>query len=182
MKDKANLSDLIAATSLIILHKIGFKSSIFQSMWPSNLMDDLKKNNRTRLLYYIKLCASSQTHWWIQTAVTVQKCSIWVIIIDFLSCVTLKSDGWPWRTIGHIFYATSSIVNHFKAIGEFKLEWQSGNAQFRSLSLIFVHGVLEISPLTLKNNRAPLLCYVKVWASFYIHLQIQTGFTKSIFF
>ena len=25
---------------------------------------------------------------------------------DFLSRVTLKFDGWPWKTIGHLFYAT----------------------------------------------------------------------------
>ena len=72
------------------------------------------KNNGTPLLYYVKLCAWFQTHWWIQTAVTVQKRSIWVKIGDFLSCVTLKFDGWPWQTIGHLFYATSSFVNRFK--------------------------------------------------------------------
>ena len=33
------------------------------------------------------------------------------------------------KTIGHLFYATSSFVHHFVAIGEFKLELQSGNAQ-----------------------------------------------------
>ena len=36
----------------------------------------------------------------------------------FLSCVTLKFQGWPW--IGHIFYATSSFVHNFVAICEFK--------------------------------------------------------------
>ena len=119
-------------------------------MWPSNLMDDLE-NNRAPLLYYIKLCTLFQTHWWIQTAVTVQKCSIGVKIGDFLSCVTLKFDGWPWQKIGHLFYATSSFVNHFKAIREFKLEWQSGNAQFPSKSAIFVPCELEISRMTLKT-------------------------------
>ena len=41
------------------------------------------------------------------------------------------------KTIGHLFYATSSFVHHFVAIGEFKLELQSGNAQSRSNSTIF---------------------------------------------
>ena len=135
------------------------------------------KNNRAPLLYYIKLCASFQTHWWIQTAVTVHKCSIWVRIGDFLSCVTLKFGGWHWQTIGHLFFATSSFVNHFKAIGEFKLEWQSWNAQFRSKSAIFVICDLEISRMTLKNNRAPLLCYFKIWALFCTYLWIRTGVT-----
>ena len=56
------------------LTQIGFKSSIFQPVWPWNLMDD------------------------------------------------------PNKTIGHLFYATSSFLHHFVAIGEYKLELQSGNA------------------------------------------------------
>ena len=135
------------------------------------------KNNRAPLLYNIKLCASFQTHWWIQTGVAVQKSSIWVKIGDFLSCVTLKFDGWPWKTIGHLFYATSSFVNHFKAIGEFKLEWQSGNAKFGSKSAIFVPCDLEIWWMIWKNNRAHFLCYCKIWASFHSNLLIQTGVT-----
>ena len=95
------------------------------------------KNNRAPLLYYIKLCASFQIHRCIETEVTVRKRSIRVIISDFLSCVTLKFDGWHWKTIGHLFYATSSFVQHFVPIGEFKLELQSGNAQFGSKSAIF---------------------------------------------
>ena len=39
----------------------------------------------------------------------------------FFSHVTLKFDGWPWKTIGHLFNATSSFVHYFEAIGEFKL-------------------------------------------------------------
>ena len=46
---------------------------------------------------------------------------------DVLSCVTLKFDGWPWKTIGHLFYAASSCVHDFIAIREFKLELESGN-------------------------------------------------------
>ena len=45
--------------------------------------------------------------------------------------MTLKFDVRPWKTIGHLFYATSSFVHRFKIIGEFKLELQSGNAQFQ---------------------------------------------------
>ena len=99
-------------------------------------MDDLG-NNRAPLLYYIKLCASFQIHRWIETEVTAWKRSIWVKSGDFLSCVTLKFDGWHWKTKGHLFYTTSSLVHHFKSIGEFKLELQSGNAQFGSKSTIF---------------------------------------------
>ena len=41
------------------------------------------------------------------------------------------------KTIGHLFYATSSFVQHFIAIGQFKLELQSGNTQSGSNSTIF---------------------------------------------
>ena len=105
-------------------------------MWPWNLWMT-SKNNRAPLLYYITLCASFQIHQWIQTEVTVPKRSIQVKIGDFLSRVTLKFNGWPGKTIGHLFYTTSSFVHHFKAICEFKLELQSGNAQFGSKSSIF---------------------------------------------
>ena len=57
--------------------------------------------------------------------------------------MTLKFDGWPRKIIGHLFYATSSFVQHFVAIGAFKLELQSGNAQSGSNSTIF-------SPVTKK--------------------------------
>ena len=62
----------------------------------------------------------------------VRKRPIWVKIGYVLSRVTLKFDGWPWKTIGHLFFAVSSFVQHFIAIGEFKLELQSGNAHFES--------------------------------------------------
>ena len=53
------------------------------------------------------------------------------------SRVTLKFDGWPWKSIGHLFYATLSFVHHFKPIAELKLKLRSGNAQFGSNSTIF---------------------------------------------
>ena len=96
------------------------------------------KNNRAPLLYYFKLCASFRSHWWIQTGVTVRKRPIWVKIDYFFIRVTLKFDGWPSKTIGHLFYATSSFVQHFVPIHDFKLELQSGNAQSGSKSTIFL--------------------------------------------
>ena len=95
------------------------------------------KNNRALLLHYVKLCASFQIHWWIQTGFTVRKGSIRVEIGDILSRVTLKFDGCPWKTIGHLFYTTPSFEHHFKAIGEAKPESQSGNAQVGSKLVIF---------------------------------------------
>ena len=95
------------------------------------------KNNRAPLLYHIKLCASFQSHGWIQAGITVRKHSIQVKIGNFLSRVTLKLNWWPWKTKGHLFYTTSSFVHHLEAMGECKLELQTGNAQFGSKLTIF---------------------------------------------
>ena len=95
------------------------------------------KNHRAPLLCYFKLYASFHSHRWIKAGITVRKRPIWVKIINFFSRVTLQFDVWPWKTIQHLVYATSSFVHHFVAIGDFKLELQSGNAQFGSNSTIF---------------------------------------------
>ena len=134
--NKTNLGDLIAATSLVILLKFDSNHRFF-SLCDIETWRMTSKNNRALLLYYVKLCASFQIHRWIQTGVTVRKCSIRVEIGDILPCVTLKFNGWPWKTIGHLFYTTSSFVHHFKSIGEVKLELQSGKAQLGSKSAIF---------------------------------------------
>ena len=110
-------------------HSIRVKIGDLSPVWPWNLMDDLE-NDRAPRLCYIKFCASFQSHRWIQTGVTIRRRSIRVKIGKLLSRVTLKLDGWPWKTIGHLFHVASSFVHHFIAIGEFKLKLQSGNAQF----------------------------------------------------
>ena len=47
--------------------------------------------------------------------------------------------------------------------------------EFGSKSPIFVPCDLEIWEMTLKNKRAPFLCYFKLSVSFYSHLWIQSG-------
>ena len=135
--NKANLRDLIAATGLVILLKFDpihrFFSLCDLEIWCMTL-----KNNTAPLLYYIKLCVSFQIHRWIQIKVTVRKRSSRVKISNFLSCVTLKFDGWTWKTIGHLYYTTSSFVHHFIPIGDFKFQLQSGYAQIGSKSTIFL--------------------------------------------
>ena len=107
------------------------------------------QNNRAPLLCCSKLCASHHSHQWILTGVTVRKRPIWVKFDDFFSRVTLKFDRCPWKTIGNLVYATLGFVHHFVAIGQFKLELQSGNAQFGSKSTIF------FSRVALKFDRWP---------------------------
>ena len=47
----------------------------------------------------------------------------------FLSCMILKFNRWPWKTIGHLIHASSSFVQHFAAICEYKLKLWSVNGQ-----------------------------------------------------
>ena len=105
------------------------------------------KNNRAPLLFYFKLCTRYHSHRSIQVGVTVQRRPNWVKISDFLSCVTLEFDGWHWKTIGHLFYDTSSFVHHFIATGELKLELQSRNYQIGA-KFCFDLCDLDLWPLT----------------------------------
>ena len=62
---------------------------------------------------------------------------------------TIYTAAWSQlKTIRHLFNATSSFVHHLVAIGEFKLELQSGNAQFGSNSTIF----RAVSPWNLMDD------------------------------
>ena len=149
--NKAILRDLIAGTCLIIL--IILDSNWFFSPYDLEFGWISSKNNRAPLLGYTKLYALLQSHHWIQTGDAVRKHSIMVKIGDFLSRVTFKFDGWPWKTVWQLFYATSSFVHHSVAIGKFRLK------------------------LWPKKHRAPLLCHIKLCASFHCHKWIQTGGT-----
>ena len=172
-QNKANLRDLIAATGLVILLKLDSNLPFFGpcdlEIWWMTL-----KNNRAPLLYYVKLCASFHSHQWIQTAVRVRKRPIRVKIGHFLAPVNLTFSRWPWKTIGHLFYATSSFVHHFIAISEFKLELESGNAQFGSKSAIF------LAPVTLKFNRWPwkTIGHLSYATSSFVHHFIAIGVFK----
>ena len=96
------------------LTQIGLKSSIFQPVFPWNLMDDLEK-----IIGHFVYIISSFVH---------HLKPLGEFKVELLSRVALKFDGWPWKTIGHLFNAASCSVHHFVTIGEFKLELQSGNA------------------------------------------------------
>ena len=94
----------------------------------------------------------------------------------FLSHVTMKFNGWPWKTIRHFFYTMLRFVHHLNAISAFKLKLQWGNFQFWS-KLVNFFPVWPWNLMTLKNDRAPLLCYFKLCAAFRTHWWIQTGVT-----
>ena len=131
-----------------------------------------RKKNRTPLLDYIKLCASFQSHRWIQTCVTysLETPNSGQNLL-FLSSITLKFDGWPWNTIRHLFYATSSFAHHFIAIVQFKLELQSGNTKSGQNQWFF------LSCLTLQFDRCPwkTIGYILYGISIFVHHFIAIG-------
>ena len=94
--------------------------------------------------------------------------------------VMMKFDGWPWKTIGHLFYATLSFVHHFIAIDQFKLELQPGNPKLGWKSAIF------FTLVTLKFVGWPrkLIGYLSYITSSFVHhfiaisefkLELQSG-------
>ena len=119
------------------LTQIGFKSSIFQPLWPWKFDEWPRKtmghlfHTTSSFVHHFKSICAFKLDLQFGNAQFGSKLPI------FLSHVTLKFDGRPWKTIGHLFYAASSFVHHFIAITEFKLELQSGNGQYGSKSAIF---------------------------------------------
>ena len=133
------------------------------------------KNNRAPLLSIIKLYASFQHHMWIQTRVTVRKRLSWV-----LTSVTLTFDLWPWP------FAWTSLLSLVITPESFMMIWwwehgekgvtdrrTDGRTDRRTDGLNQSYSCLVAA----KNNRAPLLCYFKLCASFHSHWWIQTGVT-----
>ena len=135
------------------------------------------KNNRAPLLYYVKLCASLQIHWWSQTWVTPWKRSSRVKIGDLFVPCDLENWRMTLKTIGHPSYVASTFVHHFIADGEFKLELQSGKHPI----WVKIDAFLAVWPWNLtddlEENRVSLLSNIKLCASFHCHMWIQTGVT-----
>ena len=149
---KAYLRDLIGATGLEILLKFNpnhpfFNSCDFEHWWITS------KNHWAPLIYYIKaLCIISNpsvnSNWSYrpETLNSGQNRQCFCPVRPWIWWMTLK-------TIAHLFYVAWSFVHHFTTITVFKLELQSGNAQFWSESTIF------ISRVTLKFGKWPLKKY-----------------------
>ena len=172
--NKANLRDLITVTGLVILLKVDsnrrFVSPCDLEIWWMTL-----KNKRAPLLYYIKHFKSIGGF---KQELQSANAQFREKIRNFWFHVTLKFDGWPWKTTGHLFYAMLSFMHHFKAIGKFKLQLQSENAQFGSKLAIFLSCVtLKFDGWPWKNKKAPLLCFFKLCASFHSHQWILIGVT-----
>ena len=119
----------------------------------------MSKNYRAPLLHYIKLFASSQTPRWIQTGVPVWPCNLMddnraPLLCYIKLCASFQCHQWIQTKV---------------TVGKRSIRVKSGD--------FFVPCDLEIWWMTLKNNRAPLLCYFKLCASFHHHIWNQTGVT-----
>ena len=82
----------------------------------------------------------------------------------FLSRVTFKFDGWPWKTIGDLFYATSSFVHHFIAISEVTVRKRPIRFKINNF----------MSRVTLKFDRWPwktIECLLYATSNFVLHLE-----------
>ena len=82
------------------LTQIELKSSIFGDVWPSNLMDDLKKQEGTCSMQCQALCITSQplvNSNWSYSPEMLNSGEKWRI---FWHRVNLKFDGWLWKRIG----------------------------------------------------------------------------------
>ena len=86
------------------------------------------KNNRTPLPYAQELCVSFHSHSWYKIGVIVLKRSNRSQIMAFRPMGPCYLTDDLIKTIGHLFYTTSSFEHHFVAICEFKLELRPGNA------------------------------------------------------
>ena len=110
--------------------QIGFKLSILQPMWPWNFMDDSEKiaghlfYTTPSFVHHFKSISAFKLE--LPSGNTQFRSKLMI----FFTHVTLLCDGWPWKTTGHLYHATSSFVHHFVAIGEFKMELESRKAKF----------------------------------------------------
>ena len=135
--NKANLWDLIAPTCLVMLLQL-YSNCWFFGLYDLEIRWMTFKNNMAPV--HVKFCAIFWSHQWIQ----VRKHQILVKISEFCVPCELQIWRWPWKRIWYLLYATSSFMHHFTAIGEIKLQLQSGDAQFWSNSMVL------LSHLTLK--------------------------------
>ena len=121
-----------------------------------------------------------KVNWWIQTRVTVRKRLIWIKIDDFFKPCGLEL----WRMT--FKNNREPLLCSFKLCVSFRSHWWiqtrvTVRKRVRPIWVKFWRFLepcdLEIWRMTFKNNRAPLLWYFELCASFRSHWWIQTGVT-----
>ena len=145
----ANLRDLITATGLVSLLSLDSNCRNLWHVWPSNLMDDLEKQQGTCLMLCQAVCIISKPSVNSNWSFSPEKLSLGENRRFFVLC---ELDRWHWKTIRRHFSATSSFVHHFKAICELKLELKSGNIQLGSKLAIFLETMATIKLIFLSES------------------------------
>ena len=94
--------------------KCGSKSAISCPVWPWNLTDGLEKQHgySYMLLQGLSIISYIAIGQFKMELHAVRKRQIRVKSAIFYR-MTLKFDRWPWKSIGHLFFATSWFVHHF---------------------------------------------------------------------
>ena len=175
--NKANLRDLIAGTGLLILLKLDWNCQFF-SVWPWNWMDDLKKLEGASSTLHQALCIisnpSMNSNWSYCPETHNSGQNRWFCFPCDIEIwrMTLKNNRAP-------------LLCHIKLCASFQAHWWIHSNLSYSPEMLnsgrnrrfFKPCDLEILRMTLENNRALLLCYFKLCASFRSHWWIQTGVT-----
>ena len=119
--NKANLRDLTAATGLVIVLKLDsncrFSARVTLKFdgWPWKIIRHVLYTTSS-FVYHFRSISEFKLE--LQSGNALSGSNLMI----FFSHVTLQFNVWPWKTTGHLFYATSSCVHHFVAISGFKLE------------------------------------------------------------
>ena len=164
--NKAKLRDLIAATGLVILLKLGSNHRFFARMilkfdgWPRKTTGHLSYMLRWQFLCH--QLVNSDLRYFPKTPNSGQN-------QRFFFFVPCDLENWQMtlKTIRHLFHAISGFVHHFIVISEWQLHLPVRKRPIRvGIVDFFVPCDLKISWMTLKNDRTTLLCYIKLCASY----------------
>ena len=161
----------------------------FCPVWPWNLTDDLEKQYSTSSILCQAQCIISKplvNSNWSHSPETLNSGQNW----RFFCRVTFKFDGWPWKTIGHMFYTMSSFMHHLKPLVDSNWSYSPETLNSGQNWFFFIPCDLEIWRMTLKNNMAPLhtmssfMHHLKTIGKFKLELQSRNSQfgSKLIFF
>ena len=141
-------------------------------MWRMTL-----ENTEAHPLCYFKLCASFHNHWCIKTGVRVRKRPVWFKISGFLPAWPLNLMDDNEKQYGTSFMLLQALCStrcSHRSNSNWGYSPQTPNSgQFGPKSTIF--RPVRTWQMTFEKKKAPLLCYLKLCASFHSHPWIETN-------
>ena len=87
----------------------------------------------------------------------------------FFNRVTFKLDRWPWKTIGHLFMLLQALCIISYPLVNSNWSYSPETPDLGQNQQFFELCDLQAWRMTLKNNRAPLLWYIMLCASYQCH-------------